>query len=59
MVIGTDCIGSCKSNYYTIMTTPVPEITSMKNPVARKEMLYKIDNKRVFGLVWNNIHIEC
>jgi len=22
MVIGTDCIGSCKSNYHTIMTAP-------------------------------------
>ena len=24
VVIGTDCIGSCKSNYHTIMTTTVP-----------------------------------
>jgi hypothetical protein len=24
MVIGTDCICSCKSNYHTIMTTAVP-----------------------------------
>ena len=24
VVIGTDCIGSCKSNYYTIMTTTTP-----------------------------------
>jgi hypothetical protein len=24
MVIGTDCIGSCKSNYHTINTTKVP-----------------------------------
>ena len=26
VVIGTDCIGSCKSNYYTITTTTVPLI---------------------------------
>jgi len=24
VVIGTDCIGSCKSNYYTITTTTTP-----------------------------------
>jgi hypothetical protein len=24
VVIGTDCLGSCKSNYHTIMTTTVP-----------------------------------
>jgi hypothetical protein len=26
MVIGTDCIGSCKSNYHTITTTMIPGI---------------------------------
>jgi hypothetical protein len=26
LVIGTDCIGSCKSNYYTIMTTTAPDV---------------------------------
>jgi hypothetical protein len=26
VVIGTDCIGSCKSNYHTITTTTVPKI---------------------------------
>ena len=25
MVIGTDCTGSCKSNYHTIMATTAPE----------------------------------
>jgi hypothetical protein len=29
MVIGTDCIGSCKSNYHTIMATTVQ--FAMKN----------------------------
>jgi hypothetical protein len=24
VVIGTDCIGNCKSNYHTIMTMAVP-----------------------------------
>ena len=27
VVIGTDCTGSCKSNYNTIMTTTTPHIT--------------------------------
>ena len=26
MVIGTDCIGSCKSNYHTIMATTAPQM---------------------------------
>ena len=25
VVIGTDCTGSCKSNYHTIMTTTAPQ----------------------------------
>jgi hypothetical protein len=29
-VIGTDCIGSCKSNYHTITTAP----NSIKNPYS-------------------------
>jgi hypothetical protein len=26
VVIGTDCRGSCKSNYHTIMTTTAPTV---------------------------------
>jgi hypothetical protein len=26
VVVGTDCIGTCKSNYHTIMTTAAPFI---------------------------------
>ena len=29
VVIGTDCIGNCKSNYHTITTTTVPVIVSL------------------------------
>ena len=29
VVIGTYCIGSCKSNYHTIMTTTVPTLLSL------------------------------
>jgi hypothetical protein len=34
-VIGTDCIGSCKSNYYMVTTTTVPLVHSRKrkNPI--------------------------
>ena len=28
VVIGTDCTGSCKSNYYTIKTTTAPKLNS-------------------------------
>jgi hypothetical protein len=30
VVIGTDCIGSCKSNYHTIMTITTPHIKWIK-----------------------------
>ena len=29
VVIGTDCIGSCKSNYHMIMTTTVPQFSGI------------------------------
>jgi hypothetical protein len=33
VVIGTDCIGSCKSNYHTITTTMAPKDNyENKNP---------------------------
>ena len=30
VVIGTDCIGSCKSNYHTITTTVAPKLRRIK-----------------------------
>jgi hypothetical protein len=33
VVIGTDCTGSCKSNYYTIQTTTAP--LSFRNYLVR------------------------
>jgi hypothetical protein len=30
VVIGTDCTGSCKSNYYTITTTTAPRDKELK-----------------------------
>jgi hypothetical protein len=31
VVIGTDCIGSCKSNFHTIMTMMTPPIFTIKS----------------------------
>jgi hypothetical protein len=33
VVIGTDCIGSCKSNYHMIMAIMVNEVTNTVKPV--------------------------
>ena len=33
VVIGTDCIGSCKSNYHTITTTIAPHVTNKIGPL--------------------------
>jgi hypothetical protein len=30
MVMGTDCIGSCKFNYHTIMATTAPALNKLK-----------------------------
>jgi hypothetical protein len=40
VVIGTDCIGSCKSNYHTIITTraPLQLYTRILNPNQRKKI---------------------
>ena len=32
VVIGTDCIGSCKSNYYTITATTAPQLYNNSYP---------------------------
>jgi len=42
VVIGTDCIGSYKSNYHTIITTTVPDIIYNLN--RSKYAIQKVDN---------------
>ena len=32
LVIGKDCIGSCKSNYHTITTTMAPVVIGKRDP---------------------------
>ena len=39
VVIGTDCIGSCKSNYHTIMTTTPFHITKRKKTISTKRTI--------------------
>ena len=38
VVIGTDCIGSCKSNYHTITTTMAPTIIGDKHQMIKCNM---------------------
>jgi hypothetical protein len=49
VVIGTDCIGSCKSNYHTITATTAPSVSEMwpdkrvafsGRGLLRQELLY-------------------
>jgi hypothetical protein len=35
-MIGTDCIGSCKSNYHTIITTTIPNVKWRKPEYPEK-----------------------
>jgi hypothetical protein len=48
VVIGTDCIGSCKSNYHTIMATTVPYLLNILK-------LYKArSSSEPESLTWSN-----
>jgi len=37
VVMGTDCIGSCKSNYHTIMTTTTPYSIVSSTPCHERD----------------------
>ena len=56
VVIGTDCIGSYKSNYYIIMATTAPSIKNKKNERQTREWL-KILKAGVGVLHELSIHI--
>ena len=43
VVIGTDCIGSCKSNYHTITATTAPKITIEIRPNYTSKKITIID----------------
>ena len=51
VVIGTDCIGSCKSNYHTITTTPTPLIVKEITLITLQKYNFRIKSvmcKRFF-----------
>jgi hypothetical protein len=56
VVIGTDCIGSCKSNYHTITTMTVPFIPLriLYLFIINVNINFRIghDNSGVFGAAW-------
>ena len=45
VVIGTDCLGSCKSNYHTITATPAPLIW-------RKSLSIWQESTSIYSEVW-------
>ena len=71
VVIGTDCTGSCKSNYYTITTTMVAPVIMWASSIETRFFMYEvpvsdtwcsyrhtfhISNKRRFmGLWWQKV----
>jgi hypothetical protein len=61
VVIGTDCIDSCKSNYHTIMTTTEPSRDWKANnlkvvarkPKALNRIASKLSGVKADMLAWN------
>ena len=53
VVIGFDCIGSCKSNYHTITTTTVPDDDKTINLLANNNPQNE-DGELTQNLVINN-----
>ena len=50
VVIGADCIGSCKSNYHTIMTTTVPVSPYYKYLSIWRSKLLSIDSAFLWAI---------
>jgi len=53
VVIATDCIGSCKSNYHTIMATMAPYDLKILSIYIQK--LLKLRFRKWLNLSWNEI----
>jgi hypothetical protein len=49
VVIGTDCTGSCKSNYHTSTTTPTVQTESL-NKAQKQSKTFQVWNKILFLL---------
>jgi hypothetical protein len=60
VVIGTDYIGNCKSNYHTIMTKTIPNFyeKDLKQNYILNLDLYTFSNKKInvilFCKIWQN-----
>ena len=55
VVIGTDCIGSCKSNYHTITTTTAPKMVYKKQELHtfREHLVFDGDRLLIlFSFLW-------
>ena len=62
MVIGTDCTGSCKSNYHTITTTTAPQYIGIQkqkvtNSNLNKELCFLLTPRP--SRESNNMNISC
>ena len=51
MVIGTDCMGSCKSNYNAITTTAAPNNTMTKRKMTNNDIL-NTTQKTIDWVTW-------
>ena len=49
VVIGTDCIGSCKSNYHTITAT------TLTPPKGSRVLLFKYNTRNKYGLLQGHL----
>jgi hypothetical protein len=59
MVIGTDCTGSCKSNYHMIMTTTASQKNSKKMVPYKtyKVFVDKVSERLLFNSKWAIYHL--
>jgi hypothetical protein len=57
VVIGTDCIGSCKSNYHTITATTA--LSEYKNFESEHEMLGFVYIRKLFITTWVKWYCVC
>ena len=55
VLIGTDCIGSYKSNYHAITTTTAPQLLSEINLKHELQMMNKTNFDLLWWLYWSTI----
>ena len=57
MVIGTDCIGSCKSNYHTITTMTAPGVNLGEGTAKMLQIGYKCFKCYILSISHSIIHV--